>query len=59
MDFELCLGDRLELKKQHPCGGRVFTVQRVGMDIRLECESCGRSILVPRRRAEGFIKRRL
>ena len=30
---KLCVGDTLEMKKQHPCGGKLFTVLRVGSDI--------------------------
>ena len=55
--MELCAGDRLEMKKPHPCGGRVFAVLRVGMDFRLRCETCGREIMLPRSKAEKNIKK--
>jgi hypothetical protein len=55
--MELHLNDRVELKKPHPCGSRTWIIERVGMDIRLKCEGCGREQLIPRSRAEKAIKR--
>ena len=43
------LGDVLRLRKPHPCGGYEWKVVRMGADIGLECTSCGRRILLPRR----------
>ena len=40
--MDIKAGDRVELKKPHPCGNKVFTVLRVGMDFKIRCESCGR-----------------
>lgn len=51
------LGDRVEMKKQHPCGGRIFKIIRVGMDFKIKCEKCGREVMVPRSKAEKNIKR--
>ena len=45
------------MKKQHPCGGKVFTVLRAGMDIKIRCEKCGREVMVPRKKIEKNIKR--
>ncbi len=50
------VGDKLEMKKQHPCGGRTFTVLRVGMDFKIRCDNCGREVMVPRKKAEKNIK---
>ena len=50
------VGDKLEMKKQHPCGGRTFTVLRGGMDFKSRCDSCGREVMVPRKKAEKNIK---
>ena len=41
-------GTRVELKKAHPCGGRVFIVERIGMDCKLKCETCGARITLIR-----------
>jgi len=52
-------GDRVELRKQHPCGGKTFRITRVGMDVRLKCEGCGATILLERRSLGKSIKRKL
>ncbi|MDR3072687.1 MAG: DUF951 domain-containing protein [Clostridiales Family XIII bacterium] len=52
-------GDRLELRKQHPCGGKIFEVCRIGMDVRLKCETCGADIHLLRRDLEKRIKRKI
>ena len=55
--MDLRLNQRVELKKQHPCGGKVWTVLRVGMDIKLRCEQCGHELMRPRSKAEKAIKK--
>ena len=54
---ELKLGEQVELKKPHPCGSKVWTVLRVGMDIKLRCSGCGHELMLPRSRAEKAIKK--
>jgi hypothetical protein len=53
----LRIGDVVELRKTHPCGGSTWRILRVGLDIGIECMTCQRYILVPRRRLEGRIRR--
>jgi hypothetical protein len=53
----LKLGDVLELKKPHPCGTNRWEVMRLGMDIRVQCEGCGRSVLLPRDKLERRIRK--
>lgn len=55
--MDLKLNQRLELKKQHPCGGRTWRVLRVGMDVKLRCEVCGHELMLPRGRAEKAVKK--
>ena len=50
-------GDTVEMKKPHPCGGKTWKIVRVGMDFRLQCCKCGRSVLMPRKEAEKAIRR--
>jgi hypothetical protein len=45
---ELALGDRISLRKLHPCGGRAWTVVRLGADIGLVCDRCSHRILLDR-----------
>jgi len=49
-------GDVRVMKKKHPCGGERFDVLRVGSDIRIRCQSCGRDVTVPRVKLEHNIK---
>jgi hypothetical protein len=49
------LGDVVELKRAHPCGGREWLVDRVGADIGLRCRTCGRHVLLDRRTLEARI----
>ncbi len=59
--LELLLGDVVRLRKRHPCGGETWLVDRLGADIGLRCETCGRHVLVERpaleRRIAGFVRR--
>ena len=55
--IDLRLGGSVEMKKPHPCGGKIFTVTRVGMDIKLKCTTCGHEVMLPRAKAEKGIKR--
>ena len=42
------VGTKVEMKKNHPCGCNVFEVVRTGVDIKIKCTSCGRTIMLPR-----------
>jgi hypothetical protein len=46
------LGDRLELRRRHACGGTAWEVDRLGADIGLRCATCGRHVLLERRAVE-------
>lgn len=46
---ELNLGDRVKLRKAHPCGGFTWRIVRLGADIGLECETCAHKVLLTRR----------
>ncbi len=49
--------DRLQLKKKHPCGGDLFVILRVGSEVRIKCETCGRDMTVDRVKLERAIRR--
>ena len=36
------IGDKVITKKKHPCGSDVWTVIRVGADVKIKCDKCGR-----------------
>lgn len=58
---DLRLGDRIGLRKAHPCGSREWQVSRLGADIGLVCIGCGHRVLMDRldveRRFTGHLER--
>ncbi len=48
-EYAPALGDRVQLRKKHPCGSDTWTVVRLGADIGLVCDGCGRRVLLERR----------
>ena len=56
---DLQVEDVLQLKKPHPCGGYIWQVTRIGADIRLECETCGRRVILSRRELRNRLKKNL
>ncbi len=54
---KISVGDVLEMKKEHPCGAKKFTVLRIGSDIRVLCCGCGRDMVLPRVKLEKSIKK--
>ena len=55
--MDVQVGDRVQMKKNHPCGSREFLVLRAGMDFKLRCTGCGREVMVSRRKIEKNIKK--
>lgn len=51
------VGDRLIMKKKHPCGSDGFTVLRTGSDVRILCEGCKRDLTIDRESLEKRIRR--
>jgi hypothetical protein len=47
------------MRKPHACGANLWTVLRIGADIRVRCEQCGRSVMLTRERFERAVRRRL
>ena len=52
---DITLGDVIETRKPHPCGGSVWDVIRVGADIKIRCRTCAHIVMLDR---ETFLKRR-
>ncbi len=48
----LLLGDVMRLRRTHPCGGDAWLVDRLGADIGLRCQTCGRHVLLERAKLE-------
>ena len=57
----LYLGDVVRLRRTHPCGSDTWLVDRLGADIGLRCQGCGRHALIERaaleRRLVAFVSR--
>ena len=52
---EIRLGDRVKMRKTHPCGSDEWSVIRIGADIKIKCLGCGRIVMMER---ADFVKRR-
>ncbi len=55
--MDIQVGDKLLMKKKHPCGESIFTVTRIGMDFKIKCDGCGHEIMLPRVKCEKNIKK--
>lgn len=54
---DLKLYDHVQLRKAHPCGGYDWKVLRVGADIKIECLTCKRQVMLTRRELAKRTKR--
>ncbi len=45
---DIRLGDVVRMRKPHPCGNSDWLVVRLGADIGIRCQGCGRRVLLPR-----------
>lgn len=50
------LNDLIELKKPHPCGSKQFKILRIGSDVRIVCQGCGRDMVIDRIKLEKATK---
>ena len=47
-DKEYDIGSLVVMKKGHPCGENLWEVIRLGADIKIKCNKCGRMVMIPR-----------
>ncbi len=57
--MEFNIGDKVIMKKGHPCGGNEWEVLRVGADFRIKCINCGHIIMLPRVKFEKAVKSKI
>ena len=57
--MEYKIGDVVELKKQHPCGSKIWEITRVGIDFKFKCKGCNHIIVVERPKALKMIKKKI
>ena len=50
------IGQKIKLKKMHPCGGFEWEVVRTGADIKMKCLTCGHVLMMPRDKLEKSVK---
>lgn len=53
---EIIEGEVYRMRRKHPCGGFEFRVYRTGADIGIECLTCGRRVMLDRRRFESRVR---
>jgi len=53
----LSVGDLVMMRKEHPCGSVLWRVTRVGADIKIRCEGCGRIVMLERSVFEKRLKK--
>jgi hypothetical protein len=56
MAQDVQVDDLVRLRKPHPCGSYEWRVVRVGADIGLKCQVCGRRVLLDRRTFNKRVK---
>jgi len=56
---EVKTGEVYRMRRQHPCGGWEWRVYRTGADIGIECLTCGRRVMLDRRKFEARTKARV
>lgn len=56
IDHNYQVGDVVKMRKNHPCGGDIWSVIRIGADFRIKCQTCGRSVMLPRKRFVRQVK---
>jgi hypothetical protein len=48
VDKQYKLNSIVSMKKPHPCKNDIFQITRLGVDIKIKCMNCGRSIMLSR-----------
>lgn len=56
LDVKFEVGDKIKMKKPHPCGSSQWEILRVGADFRLKCMGCGHQVMVSRKLVEKNTK---
>ncbi len=51
------LNDRVQMRKPHPCGSDTWRIDRVGADIGMVCEGCGRRVMLTRANFNKRVKK--
>ena len=55
--MNISVGDRVVMKKKHPCGSDTWQITRTGADVKIKCEGCGRLVMLDRADFEKRVRR--
>lgn len=56
MPLNIKVGDTIQTKKKHPCGGDRWLVMRTGADFVIKCEKCNHQTWISRVKLEKSVK---
>lgn len=59
VEHDVRVGERVQMRKPHPCGGDVWVVYRIGADIGMQCQTCQRRVMLTRSEFFKRLKRKL
>lgn len=48
MNKDYKIGSKVIMKKGHPCGTNLWEITRMGVDIKIKCVNCNRTIMMDR-----------
>lgn len=57
--IEFNIDDNVKMKKGHPCGANDWKIIRWGADVKLQCNNCGRVIMLSRLDFKKKVKSKL
>lgn len=57
MDKSYKIGSIVIMKKSHACGTNEWTISRMGVDIKIKCNKCGREIMMDRLEFQKKLKK--
>lgn len=55
--LDIRVGDVVQMRKPHPCGGDTWQVVRIGAEIGIRCLTCHRKVMLLRSDFERRLKR--
>lgn len=55
--MKFLIGDVVQMKKPHPCGGYEWEVLRTGIDFRMKCCKCQHQVMLTRQKFEKGVKK--
>ena len=57
MDKDFSLNNEVIMRKNHACGTNLWTITRVGVDVKIKCNNCGREIMMDRLKFQKKLKK--